>query len=143
MKQIYEVLSARRAELRMTLEELSQRSGVARSSIARIMSGETPDPQYQKLQAIVRALNMTMDEFSVRLNEQPVRQIPRQPMYSATERALIKKYRTLDEYGQRVVTSVMDIEYERCTAFDPSAEYAAAHEQDGQSMDDMNDAGRY
>ena len=68
---------------------------------------------------------------------------PPQSMYNSSERALIKKYRTLDEYGQRVVDSVVDIEYERCTAFDPLSDYAAAHEQGGQSIDDINDAGRY
>ena len=31
------------------------------------------------------------------------------------EKSLIKKYRTLDPYGQKAVTSVLDIEFERCT----------------------------
>ena len=31
------------------------------------------------------------------------------------EKSLIKKYRTLDPYGKKAVTSVLDIEFERCT----------------------------
>ena len=34
---------------------------------------------------------------------------------SRSEQEHIKKYRTLDQYGQKAVTSVLDIEFERCT----------------------------
>lgn len=34
---------------------------------------------------------------------------------SRSEQEHIKKYRTLDPYGQKAVTSVLDIEFERCT----------------------------
>ena len=34
---------------------------------------------------------------------------------SRSEQEHIKKYRTLDLYGQKAVTSVLDIEFERCT----------------------------
>ena len=35
--------------------------------------------------------------------------------YTLEEDSMIKKYRTLDPYGQKAVTSVLDIEFERCT----------------------------
>ena len=34
--------------------------------------------------------------------------------YNATEKILIKKYRSLDRYGQELVDLVLDKEYERC-----------------------------
>ena len=40
---------------------------------------------------------------------------PRLTMLSPSEISHIKKYRTLDPYGQKAVTSVLDIEFERCT----------------------------
>ena len=82
------------------------------------------------------------------------------PSYSSDEEQLISDYRRLPATGKTFVRQAIDItlkaycgttqkkperKHVRATeyAFDPSAEYAAAHEQDGQSMDDMNDAGRY
>ena len=41
--------------------------------------------------------------------------ITKQSSFSADEITHIKKYRTLDPYGQKAVTSVLDIEFERCT----------------------------
>lgn len=35
---------------------------------------------------------------------------------SQSEQSGIKKYRTLDDYGKKVVDSVLDIEYDRCTS---------------------------
>ena len=40
---------------------------------------------------------------------------PRLTMLSPSEISHIKKYRTLDPYGKKAVTSVLDIEFERCT----------------------------
>ena len=40
---------------------------------------------------------------------------PRLTMLSSSEINHIKKYRTLDPYGKKAVTSVLDIEFERCT----------------------------
>ena len=39
---------------------------------------------------------------------------PRLTMLSPSEISHIKKYRTLDPYGKKAVTSVLDIEFERC-----------------------------
>lgn len=38
------------------------------------------------------------------------------------EITIIKKYRTLDGYGKKVVDSVLDIEYDRCTVEQPTIE---------------------
>ena len=40
---------------------------------------------------------------------------PRLTMLSPSEISHIKKYRSLDPYGKKAVTSVLDIEFERCT----------------------------
>lgn len=37
-----------------------------------------------------------------------------QSLISTQENSIIKKYRILDEYGKKVVNSILDIEHERC-----------------------------
>ncbi|MDE6150277.1 MAG: helix-turn-helix domain-containing protein [Ruminococcus sp.] len=39
--------------------------------------------------------------------------------FNLNEKQLIKKYRTLDEYGKKTVDSALDIQYERCSFEQP------------------------
>lgn len=57
MRPICDVLSARKNELDISIDDIADKSGVPRSTVAKIISGATPDPQYQRLSAIVGALD--------------------------------------------------------------------------------------
>lgn len=69
MRRICDVLSARKNELDISIDDIADKSGVPRSTVAKIISGATPDPQYQRLSAIVGALDLTMDEFSALMSD--------------------------------------------------------------------------
>lgn len=57
--------------------------------------------------------------------------------FTIQEQDHIKKYRTLDEYGKEVVTSVLDIEYKRCETIASKPKtvkvLTAARSKDGQT----------
>ncbi len=47
----------------MTIEELSEKSGVPVSTIKKISAGITQNPNLETVRAIARALNCTLDDF--------------------------------------------------------------------------------
>lgn len=55
-------LKNRKKELKMTLDELSEKSGIAKRTIEDIFRGATKNPRIDTLQAIERALGITTDE---------------------------------------------------------------------------------
>ena len=82
------------------------------------------------------------------------------PSYTSDEEQLMVDYRRLPASGKTFIRQAVDItlkaycgttqkkpERKRARTneytFDPLSDYAAAHEQGGQSIDDINDAGRY
>ena len=73
-------------------------------------AGITKNPNIDTVRAIARALECTLDDFDDTPNLHSV---------SLSERDHIKKYRALDEHGQKNVDLILDSEYERCTAKEP------------------------
>ena len=59
-----ERLKQRKKELGWTHEDLAERSGISRTTIARLFSGnpEYPSPTYNTVQAIERALGLYLDD---------------------------------------------------------------------------------
>ena len=55
-------LKNRKKELKMTLDELSEKSGIAKRTIEDIFRGATKNPRIDTMQAIERALGLTMEE---------------------------------------------------------------------------------
>ena len=55
-------LKNRKKELKMTLDELSEKSGTAKRTIEDIFRGATKNPRIDTMQAIERALGLTMEE---------------------------------------------------------------------------------
>lgn len=47
----------------MKIETLSQKSGVPISTLKKILSGATKDPQIDTIKAIARALECTLEDF--------------------------------------------------------------------------------
>lgn len=59
----YEILAARRKELKMQYAELSEKSGVPISSAKRILTGQTPDPRIETLKSLAYAMGLTLEDL--------------------------------------------------------------------------------
>lgn len=102
---LHEEMTKWRKQRGLSLEELSAKSCVPLSTLKKVMSGNTPNPQIETVQAIADALNCTLDDF-----------VPtsRHPGYSYDELNLIYQYRYMDSYGKEAVKAISDIEFQRC-----------------------------
>lgn len=59
--------------------------------------------------------------------------------FNSFERTMIKKYRTLDEYGKRMVDSALEIEYERCMDYGDSIKVYRAAQSDNHHEDEITE----
>lgn len=64
--ELYEILTARRNALGMSLSELSKISGVPKGSVDKIMSGASRNPGITPLMAITHALGLTLDDLDAK-----------------------------------------------------------------------------
>lgn len=101
-----EVIEKLKKQQGLTNEDLARLSGVPKGTIDKITAGTTKDPKLETVKAIARALGCTINDFD---DFRPVRSL------STDEWEHIKKYRTLDTYGQDTVSAVLDCEFRRCT----------------------------
>jgi len=99
-----EMIGVIRKRLNMSVEELSEKSGIPLGTLSKISAGITKDPKLDTVKAIARALGCSLDDFDdVQGNESMLQ----------TEIEHIKKYRDLDGHGQKAVDAILDIEYTR------------------------------
>ena len=89
----------------LSLDDLSERSGVPKSTLSKITAGITKSPSIETIKSLVYAMGYTLAD----LDENAVQE------FSQEEFAHIKKYRVLDTHGKRVVDHVLDDEYDRMT----------------------------
>lgn len=90
-----------RKQARMTIDELSNLSGVPKGTLNKIINGITKDPQLETVRAIAYALGCTLDDFD---------DSPDPRRISCDEYSIIKKYRALDRHGKEIVDAVLKIE---------------------------------
>lgn len=89
----------------LSLDDLSERSGVPKSTLSKITAGITKSPSIETIKSLVYAMGYILAD----LDENAVQE------FSQEEFAHIKKYRVLDTHGKRVVDHVLDDEYDRMT----------------------------
>ncbi len=77
---------------KLTNQQLADLSGIPLSTIARIMSGDTPNPQFQTIADLVKALGGSLDEFW----DIPPKIIPAEQVEAPTSE-LINLYREMLE----------------------------------------------
>lgn len=87
-----------------TSKEISDATGIPKSTVDKLFSGQTKEPYLSSTRAIVHFLGFTLDDLlePSKLNE-----------FSQTEINHIKKYRALDERGKKMVDLVLNEEYEQ------------------------------
>jgi len=104
--QLHECLTNWRQDRGLSVDDLAVLSNVPKSTLAKILSGNTPNPQIETLKAIVYALGHTLDEIE---DEQRYQ-------YTRQEREMILKYRNLDPQGQTIIKALLDMEAGRTEA---------------------------
>lgn len=108
MMEVGELISFYRRQCGMTIDELAEKSGVAKGTLNKIMGGVTKAPTLDNMKAIARALGKRLADFDY--------EPELADMFSPSEQAHIKKYRLLDPYGKEAVDGVLDVESRRCEA---------------------------
>lgn len=103
--ELYEILSERRRQIGMSMEELVEKSQVAKGTVTKIMAGITRNPQIESLKAITYALGLRLEDLDT---------IDSVSGISAEARALAERYDKLDSHGKKVLQAVLDLEAERC-----------------------------
>lgn len=91
----------------LTQEQLGERIGVAKTTVAGYEKNREPD---------AATLGALMDALKVDANflfQDEMRELETDDL-TVPEIKHIKKYRTLDEYGKAAVDSILNIEYKRC-----------------------------
>lgn len=84
--------------------DLAETAGVSKSAVSHWLAGDN-SPNIEVLAKICIAYDIKLSEM---LNEKIE--------VSLGDKELLKKYRTLDEYGKKAVTDLLDTEYERCSS---------------------------
>ena len=103
-------IKQRREELGYTQPQLASLIGVSKGTIGNYESGiSSPNENILfRLFEVLRCDANFLYQDDIKIMENDV--------FSLSEQNHIKKYRTLDEYSKKVVDSVLDLEYERCSA---------------------------
>lgn len=98
------LISRKRKQVGMTIDELASRSGVPKGTLNKIINGITRDPQLETVKSIARALDCTLDDFD---------DSPRPRRLTLEENSFMHKYRCLDTHGQKLLTTILEFEYTR------------------------------
>ena len=107
-------------EMGITTDDLSERSGVPVGTLNKILSGQTKDPKLETLKSIARVLGCTLDEFDDDGSEAS--------KFTQVEMLIVRRYRTLDDHGRKLIDAVLEIECERCSEFVKRGDSYAAEE---------------
>ena len=100
-----ELITKYRKQSGMTIDELSEKSGVAKGTLNKIIGGVTKAPTLDNMKAIAHALGKKLADFD---------DDSEQEFYTVDEQTLINKYRALDTFGQDTVKAVLNCENQRC-----------------------------
>ena len=123
---LHELLTARRNAMNMSIDELTERSGVKKGTLTKIITGVTPSPSLENVRSIANALGMTLDDLYE----------AKEKKFTSNDFDLMHKYNSLDTHGKAVVDAVLDLEYRRCaqspeTVAPPETSFSAAMENEG------------
>lgn len=91
--EFYEILSNRRKDVGMSYDDLSIRSSVPISTIKKILTGVTKDPQFETVRSVAYALGLTLND----LDDSEPSGIG---ALSSDESKLVLTFRMLNDAGQ-------------------------------------------
>lgn len=102
-----EKINDMRKHIGMSIDALSEKSGVPKGTLSKITAGITKNPSIDTVKAIVHTMGFTLDD----LDDFP--RSKKENDLSMENRELIKKYSNLDTHGKKIVDFVLNEEYER------------------------------
>lgn len=100
----FEIINELKKEKGLTNLQLAKLSGTTLSTIDKITAGINQNPKLDTLKAICKVLGCSLNDFE---DSHTV------TTFSELEKKHIKKYRTLDEHGKKLVDNVLNLECER------------------------------
>ena len=106
--ELHEALTLRRKTIKMSFEDLSNKTNISISTLKKVFTGITANPAYETVRAIAHAMGITTDDITDMMDGKPARRLPQEAINFA------RKYDSLDEWGKRAVDAIIDIEYQRC-----------------------------
>ncbi len=98
-----ETFNEMRKKSGMSLDEISEKSGVPKGTLAKITSGITKAPALETMKSLVYAMGYTLRDLDDGLDGSD--------NFSVEEKARIKKYRLLSPNWKEAVDAVLDIGY--------------------------------
>ena len=105
-KELLDRIKACKKKRKMTNEELAQKTGIANSTLAKMLANLSDDMKLSNVIALAEALDVSL-EYLVYGTDQTGE------VLSESEHQLIAHYRKLDSYGKELVGKVMQLEYTR------------------------------
>ena len=100
---------ARKAK-HFTQEDLGKLVNVQKAAISKYEKGYI-QPSHEILIKLSEALDVSVD-YLIGNNRKPIKI---DNTITTAEEEMLKKYRLLDQHGQKAVNSVLDVEFERCS----------------------------
>lgn len=88
-------------------DEIAMESGIPKSTVAKIFAGITKSPSLETVKSIIYAMGFSLADLD------DVQKSEEKTILNAETKQFIKKYRSLDEHGRKIVDAILDIEYER------------------------------
>ena len=99
-----EKINDMRKHIGMSIDDLSEKSGVPKGTLSKITAGITKNPSIDTVKAIVHTMGFTLDD----LDDFP--RSKKENDLSMENRELIKKYSNLDTHGKKIVDFVLNEE---------------------------------
>ena len=98
--ELADVLSTRRKELGMTIDDLVLKSGIPKGTLNKILTGVTRDPQLETVKTISHALGLTLDDIDDRHKEEA---------FTADDRAMLSEYRQCSDSSKKLIRTLIHI----------------------------------
>lgn len=99
-----EIIEKLKKELNLTSKQLSEKSGVPKGTLDKILNGTTKDPKLETLKALSRVLGCTLDDFDDENFNNVLKKL------SVEEKKHIHNLRKLNDLGKKkVITYTQDL----------------------------------
>lgn len=102
-----EFINKRRKEFNMSIDDLVAGSGIPKGTLSKITAGINTNPTLSTVETLCKALKCSINDAVGYDSETD--------SFSSSELKMIKKYRTLDKHGKKIVDFVLNEEYDRST----------------------------
>ena len=106
-----EMIARYRKDAGMTIDELSEASGVPKGTLNKIIAGTTKAPTLDTMKAIAKALGKRLADFDGGIHAKTIA-----PAFSAEAMEVAKTFDQLDGHGRGAVKEILDFEHASAVA---------------------------